>query len=164
MASRDGAVDDQHIAVVDAFSDHAVSAGPHIEGGRRVGDTVLVEVDGLFHIVLSRGGKPTGGRGEEQRELYDRCIGSVGDHGNCHCMNIQLFYPRDPERSLVGNRVLAVRAVPRRIMLGRNRLGESGLSSDGGAVHVHQLHPDHQGGAGGILRAVSTECKYWRGC
>ena len=152
MASRDGAVDDQHIAVIYAFPDHAVSAGPHIEGGRRVGDTVLVEVDGLFHIVLSRGGKPTGGRGEEQRELYDRCIGSVGDHGNHHCMNIQLFYPRDPERSLVGNRVLAVRAVPRRIMLGRNRLGESGLSSDGGAVHVHQLHPDHQGGASGILR------------
>lgn len=42
---------------------------------------MLVEVDGLFHIVLSWGGKPAGGRGEEQRELYDRCIGCVGDHG-----------------------------------------------------------------------------------
>ena len=43
-------------------------------------------------------------------------------------------------------------AVPWRIMLGRDRLGEFGLSYDGGAAHVYQLHSDHQGGAGGILR------------
>lgn len=67
-------------------------------------------------------------------------------------MNIQSFYLRDPERSLVGDRVLAGRVVLRRIMLGRDRPGEFGLSYDGGAAHVHQLHPDHQGGAGGILR------------
>lgn len=76
----------------------------------------------------------------------------MGNHGDFHCMNVQLFYLRDPERSLVGDRVLARQGGSRPIMLGRGRLGEFGLSYDGGAAHVHQLHPDHQGGAGGILR------------
>lgn len=49
---RDGAIDDKHVAVVDTFFHHAVTTGFHIEGGRRVGDAVLVDVDGLFHIVL----------------------------------------------------------------------------------------------------------------
>ena len=64
MACRDGAIDDKHVAVIDTFFHHAVTTGFHIEGGRRVGDAVLVEVDGLFHIVLSRGGESAGGRAE----------------------------------------------------------------------------------------------------
>lgn len=54
-----------------------------------MGDTVLVEVDGLFDIVLRWGGEPTNCWGEEQRELGSRCIGVVADHGKHHCIYLQ---------------------------------------------------------------------------
>ncbi|MNN93713.1 hypothetical protein D3C81_2122130 [compost metagenome] len=81
MASRDCTVDDQQVAVIDAFFHHAVTTGSHIEGGRGVGDAVLVEVDSLLYIVLSWGRESACSRGKKQRELGNRCIGVVADHG-----------------------------------------------------------------------------------
>lgn len=66
MPGLAAAVDYQQVAIADPVVDHAVTGRPHEVGGRRVGNTQLIEIDGLLGVVLRRRRKATGHRGENR--------------------------------------------------------------------------------------------------
>ena len=60
-------VDHEQIAVEDAGDGHAIALGPVEEGGGRMGDDVLVEVDAFFDVVVGGGGEACGDAQSEER-------------------------------------------------------------------------------------------------
>ena len=65
----DGAVDNQHVAILNARINHGVAAHLNEIGRARVAHQQIIQVKALLNIVLSGGGKPAGNAINEQRQL-----------------------------------------------------------------------------------------------
>lgn len=89
VAGLDRPIDYQQVTIIDASLHHAVTAGPDIEGGGRVLDAKLVQIDGLLDVVLRGRGEAACHWGEEQGELDERGIDVMANHDKYHCMKIQ---------------------------------------------------------------------------
>jgi hypothetical protein len=79
MSGLTAAVNNQQVTITDPVIDHAVAGRPHEVGGCRVGNAELVQVDGLFDVVLGRGWEAACRRGEEQGDFQCRGL----EIGNC---------------------------------------------------------------------------------
>jgi hypothetical protein len=69
VGHRGGTINDQQVAVVNGGALHRIAGNADEEGGGRVADQVLVEVDPAFQVVVGRRGEAGGDADGQQRQL-----------------------------------------------------------------------------------------------
>src|SRR5690606_35730538 len=54
MSGRQGAIHHQNVVREDTGTGHRLTFHPHKEGSRRMADAQLIQIEGLFNVVLRR--------------------------------------------------------------------------------------------------------------